>query len=358
MDYIQQDLLGNAGLTNILGFTNVMQSHSRPGDLAPWEIWYADQPQFLPKSAVDFPTNVTARYIDGGDYYESFDSWGGMSASAIGLCHYLLNYLEGYIARPSGISFSWDYNFYGSLPGVSSVLHQTISQTSTTTNGIEYAALFNARDDLNETVNSDAYTAITNAVAGITSWPTNGGGMIQWSTTATNVNKNAGSVTVSLVRSGANTLPVKVSYTTYALTAGSSNYTSASGIVPFAAGVTTKNITVPILNDRVIDPPRQFSLELISASGGAWLGDNVTCVVNILDTNTPPKFNGQPVVLPNGNFQFQTLCSTGLILTVQYSTNLVNWQSLQTFTNASPITTITDTNATGRVNSFYRVSIP
>ncbi|HZL78052.1 MAG TPA: Calx-beta domain-containing protein, partial [Candidatus Limnocylindrales bacterium] len=154
------------------------------------------------------------------------------------------------------------------------------------------------------------------------------------------------------------TLPVKVSYTTYALTAGSSNYTTTSGIVSFAAGVTSQNVTVPILNDRIIDPTRRFSLELISASGGAWLGSQLSSVVSILDTNTPPNFTGQPVILPNGNFQFQTLCSTGLVLTVEYSTNLSDWQPLQTFTNATTVTTITDTNATGRLKTFYRVAVP
>ena len=358
MDYIQQDLLGDAGLTNILGFTNVVQSHSRPRDLAPWEIWYADVPQFLTTSAVDFPTNLTARFVDGADYYESYDSFGGLSASGIGLCHYLLNYLEGNIVRPAGITFSWNYIFYGSLPGASSMLIQSINQSSTTTNGLEFAALFNERDSASELDNNEAYTAITNAVAGITSWPTNGGGMIQWSTTATNVNKNAASITVPLVRSWSSTLPVKVSYTTYGLTAGSSNYVSTSGIVTFGAGVTSQNVTIPILNDRVIGPTRQFSLELISASGGAWLGDRLTSIVSILDTNTPPQFVGQPSILRNGSFQAQIMCSTGLLLTVEYSTNLLDWLPLQTFTNNSVVTAITDTNATGRSQGFYRVVVP
>ena len=163
---------------------------------------------------------------------------------------------------------------------------------------------------------------------------------------------------VPLVRSGASNLAVKVSFTTYALTAGASNYVSTSGIVNFAPSVTSQNVTIPILNDRVIDPTRQFSLELISASGGAWLGDRVTAVVNILDTNTPPGFTGQPVLLPNGNFQFQFISSTGLVMTVEYSTNLINWQPLETFTNATTLTTITDTNANSRMNSFYRVAVP
>ncbi|MEI7807636.1 MAG: Calx-beta domain-containing protein, partial [Verrucomicrobiota bacterium] len=184
------------------------------------------------------------------------------------------------------------------------------------------------------------------------------GGMIQWAVTATNINKLGGFITVPLIRTGANNLTVKVSYTTYAITAGSSNFFPVSGVVTFGPGATNKPITIPILNDRIIDPTRQFSLELISASGGAWLGDNVTCVVNIMDTNTPPSFTGHPVRLPNGNFQFQTLCSTGLIQTVQFSTNLADWQPLQTFTNANALTTFTDTNVTGRAVGFYRVSVP
>jgi hypothetical protein len=281
-----------------------------------------------------------------------------LSASAIGLCHYLQNYLEGYNARVPGSSFSWNDLFYGSLPGASSVLAQNISQNSSSTNGVEFAALFNQRYDLVEGANIAAYTAITNAVANISSWPANGGGMIQWSTTSASINKNSGFINIPLTRTGANNLTVKVSYTTYALTASSSNFVAFSGVVTFGAGVTSKNVTIPILNDRSIDPTRQFSLELISASGGAWLGDNVTCVVSILDTNLPPSLTGQPVVLPNGNFKFQTLCSTGLIQTVQFSTNLIDWLPLQTFTNANLVTTFTDTNGSGPGVGFYRVVVP
>jgi hypothetical protein len=62
--------------------------------------------------------------------------------------------------------------------------------------------------------------------------------------------------------------------------------------------------------------------------------------------------------LPDGSFQFQTLCNTGLVLTVQLSINLADWQSLQTFTNATAVSTITDTNAAGRLATFYRLAIP
>ena len=359
INYIQQDLMGSAAISNALGFTNVIQSRSRPSDLAPWEIWYTEPTPYLGSSAVDFPTNMVVRDVDGGLYYESFDSFGGVSASAIGLCHYLLNYLEGGHVRPSGGGYTWYSYFFGSLPGATAVLYQNISQNSTTTNGLEFAALFNERDGATPGQdNSDALIAITSAAASITSWPSNGGGMIQWSTPATNINRKAGSVTVPLLRSGLSTLPVKVSYTTYALTAGSSNYTATSGIVNFAAGVTSQNVTVPILNDGMVDPTLRFSLELISASGGAWLGNQLSCVVSILDTDTPLKFIGQPSIQPNGNFQFQFTCSTGLVLTVEYSTDLSNWKPLQSFTTTTIVNTFTDTNASTRIQSYYRLVVP
>ena len=357
MNYIQQNLLGNAIITNPLGFTNVIQSRSRPVNLNPWEIWYGEPTPDLETSAVDYPTNLTVADINGGLYYESFDSFGGVSASAIGLCHYLLNYWEGGHVRAPG-NYGWNYIFFGSLPGATTVLYQNISQTTSSTNGLEFAALFNERTAATPTQdNTDALNAILAASNSITSWPASGGGMIQWAVTSTNVNKNASNVTVALVRSGTTTLPVKVSYTTYALTAGSSNYTTAAGIATFAAGVTSSNITVPILNDHVVEPTRQFSLELISASGGAWLGNQLSTVVNILDTNTPPKFTGKPGFLANGGFQFQFTGSTGVVLTVQTSTNLANWQPLRTFTNNSTLTSFTDT-IPGQLRTFYRVASP
>lgn len=358
VDYIQQDLLGSAGLFNPLGFTNVIQARSRPAERAPWEVWYADSPGDISQSAVDYPTNLYVLFVDGGGYYESFDSFGGMCSSAIGLCHYLLNYWEGGDMRSPGQSYDWNVVFDGSLPGTTTVLYQNITQNSTSTNGLEFAALFNERDnDPND--NEEAATAILNACATITSWPTNnGGGMIQWDVGATNANKNSGAVTVRLIRSGTAALPVKISYTTYGITAGNSNYLANSGVISFAAGVTSTNVTVSILNDGVIDPPRQFSMELISASGGAWLGANLSSVVTILDTNTVPEFTEPLVRLANGNFRAQVQSSTGLVITLQVSTNLVDWQNLQTFTNITPITTLTDTSASNRPKSFYRLVVP
>ena len=283
INYIQQDLFGSAVISNALGFTNIIQSRTRPRDLAPWEIWYGDYSTMY-HSEVDYPTNLYAIFADGGGYYESYDSFGGLSASAIGLCHYVLNNWEGGHVRVPGTTFSWGYLFYGSLPGVTSVLYQNISQTPTSTNGLEFAALFNQRDN-DPNVNEEAYNAINNATTNVTSWPANGGGMIQWSVATINVNKNtATNVTVPLWRFGSATLPVKISYATYGLDAGASNYVTTSGVVSFGGGETNKNVVVPILDDGVIGPSRQFTLELLSASGGAWLGTNLSSLVSIQES--------------------------------------------------------------------------
>lgn len=180
--------------------------------------------------------------------------------------------------------------------------------------------------------------------------------MVQWNVAATNVYEHAGSVSVKLVRSGLATLPVKISYTTYSKTADSTDYAPASGIVAFAAGETNKDINVPILDDGSIGPDKEFLLELISASGGAWLGDRVTSTVRILDTDL--VFVGTPSFLTNGAFRIQVMGATGLTVRVDFSTDLLDWQLLQTFTNASGVATITDTNAPGRARGFYRAWVP
>jgi N-acyl-D-amino-acid deacylase len=356
VNYIQKVLLNSSVLLNPIGFTNIIQSRSRPRDLAPWETWYADYP-YLYQSAVDYPTNLQVEWADGGGYYESFDSFGGMSASAIGLCNYLLNYWEGGDQRYPGEYYGWDYIFYGSLPATTTVLHQTISEDPSSTNGIEYALLFNERDnDPND--NEEADDAVLNASTTITSWPTNGGGQIQWQSHTVSVAQNAGSVTVNVARTGLAALPVKFSYTTYPLTAGTNNYRPTSGIASMSPGQTSQGVAVPILNDGLSDGPRVFLMELISTSGGAWMGTNVTAIVTIVDSNAAPRFIGTPALEAGGIFSAQVAAAPGTILELQVSTNLTAWQTLQTFTNQTNPSTLTDSTAGQRQTSYYRLVNP
>jgi N-acyl-D-amino-acid deacylase len=293
VNYIQNVLLGPSVILNPSGFTNLVQSRSRPSDLAPWEIWY-DNPGGWGQCVADYPTNISAASADGGWYYfESFDSFGGLSASVRALCSYLLNYWESDGPRYFGEYWGWGYTFFGGLPGASTVLYQSITEDPTTTNGLEFAALFNGGRGAGGPSN-DAFDGLQSAATNITSWPANGGGAVEWETASTNIPESAGALNVRLVRTGLSTLPVKVSYTTYATTATASNFAAVSGIVAFTAAQTNQTITVPIFNTGRVDPSCQFLLELLSASGGCWLGRNCTCVVNIEGTNQLPFFVTEP----------------------------------------------------------------
>ena len=265
INYIQENLLGPAVVANPIGFKNVVQSHSPPQPYAPWEIWYAD----------------------GGFNFESFDAFGGLSASAIGLCRYMQTYWVGGERRSLGSHYAWTYTFFGGLAGASTVIYQQIKQDGNTVNGLEFAILFNGGNALNGKAGSnEACDAVRNAAKSITSWPEDGGGVVQWAASTTNVSR-PGFVTVELERLGSSMLPVQVSYTTFPLTAGTNCYKPTSGIVMFQAGESSKPITVHILEGASFNQGRRFLLELISASGGAWLGDRLTCIVNLTASNIP-----------------------------------------------------------------------
>jgi len=223
-----------------------------------------------------FPTNISVRAVDGGLYYESFDSFGGLIASAGALCSYMRNYWVGGDQRVATTRYRWIYTFYGSLPGTTTVIHQDITQDGTSATGLEFTVLFNERTNSTGDDNDQVHTAIVNAAAAITSWPAAGGGAVQWSADATEVSAPAGSATVQLVRSGATTLPVKVSYATYDKTATGADYSATAGTVSFAAGETSKAIAIPLLASAPGAATKEFLVELISASGGAWLDSRVS----------------------------------------------------------------------------------
>lgn len=268
--YVQDDLLGPFGVTSVI------QSRSRPVDRAPAEIWYADSSRV--RSAVDFPTNITVRDVDGGLYYESFDSFGGLTASAGGLCGYMRNYWVAGVKRAANVNYAWNYVFYGSLPGTTTVIHQDMVQNGATVSGLEFVALFNRRTGGGDD-NDVVHTAIANAAATVSSWPVTGGGAVQWNSDIIDVGSTASSVTVQLIRTSGSSLPIKVTYTTYAAT---SQFVPSAGTVTFASGETSKEVSIALTPSTQGAERTQFQLELISAAGGAWLGDRVSSTVNIV----------------------------------------------------------------------------
>ena len=114
-------------------------------------------------------------------------------------------------------------------------------------------------------------------------------GTITLSSSTYSVNENAGTVTVTVNRSGGLASGVGVNYATSNGTAtAGSDFISTSGTLTFGGGETSKTFTVTILDDAVYEGSETFNVALSGQTGGATLGSPSSATVTILDNETPP----------------------------------------------------------------------
>ena len=109
------------------------------------------------------------------------------------------------------------------------------------------------------------------------------------------VEGNAGSSQLSftVTLSQAATTPVTVSYSTADGTAtAGSDYSARAGTLTFAAGETSKTITVPILGDSAVEANETFAVTLSSASGAAIGHGSATGTILNDDVAPPPPTGG------------------------------------------------------------------
>ena len=114
-------------------------------------------------------------------------------------------------------------------------------------------------------------------------------GTIQLTASAVSVNENAGTVTITVTRTGGSDGAVSATYNTVDGTAvAPGDYTTAAGTVNFADGDTApKTFQVTIVNDTLDEPDETFNVILSAPTGGAVLGGITTEVVTILDDDVP-----------------------------------------------------------------------
>lgn len=105
--------------------------------------------------------------------------------------------------------------------------------------------------------------------------PVNSSGTLAFSAATASVDEDAGSVSVSVSRTGGSSGPVSVSYATADGTAvAGTDYTSASGILSWADGESSaKTFTVPIIDRALTDgSTRTLAATISAATGGATVG--------------------------------------------------------------------------------------
>jgi uncharacterized repeat protein (TIGR01451 family) len=111
---------------------------------------------------------------------------------------------------------------------------------------------------------------------------------MQFSATGYVVNENAGSVTVSVTRSGNTTQATTVNYATMNGSAKQpDDYTNTSGSLQFAAGETVKTFVVPVIDDAMIEGNESFNVVLSAPTGGGVEGSPFTSTITILDDDKP-----------------------------------------------------------------------
>jgi hypothetical protein len=112
------------------------------------------------------------------------------------------------------------------------------------------------------------------------------------------VAENAGTATITVIRSGLVSVPVTVNFATANGTAtAGSDYTAASGTLSFAANELQKTFNVPITDDSAVESSETVSLTLSNATGTAILGSPSSATLTIQDNDgvTPPPSSNSPV---------------------------------------------------------------
>ncbi len=116
-------------------------------------------------------------------------------------------------------------------------------------------------------------------------------GTLQFSSSSYSVTENAGTATITVIRTGGSDGAVGVSYATSNGTAiAPDDYTATSGVVTFADGdMTPKIFNITIINDAQVEGNETVNLALSNPTGGATLGNPNTAVLTINDDDSQPS---------------------------------------------------------------------
>jgi hypothetical protein len=108
---------------------------------------------------------------------------------------------------------------------------------------------------------------------------------LQFSSSSYVVSEDAGSVTLTVTRSGSTAESASVTYSSLDVTAsGFSDYTGLAGVITFAAGESSKSVSIAIIDDTVVEANETFNL-ILSGVSNASLGTPAVATVTIVDND-------------------------------------------------------------------------
>jgi uncharacterized delta-60 repeat protein len=113
-------------------------------------------------------------------------------------------------------------------------------------------------------------------------------GTLALQATSVSVNEAAGTIALSVTRTGGSDGAVSVAYATATGSATTADFTAASGTLSWANGdAAAKTITVPVTNDTLFEPDENFTVTLSGVTGGATLGAALATVTIV--SEDPPQ---------------------------------------------------------------------
>ncbi len=117
-------------------------------------------------------------------------------------------------------------------------------------------------------------------------------GAIGLQASALSVDESAGSVTVTVQRTGGSDGEVTVDYSTVALSGQAAtadvDYASRSGRLTFADGETAQSVEIPVFDDAIAEGPEAFGFAIDNVQGGATLLAPRTAQITIIDDDSGP----------------------------------------------------------------------
>jgi hypothetical protein len=162
-------------------------------------------------------------------------------------------------------------------------------------------------------------------------------------------NSGEGSVAnITVTRSGDGTQPVTVEY---AISDGNSDgpavadrdYLATSGTLSFAAGETSKNFSVKLLNDALDEVSEMVNLRLSNPTNGAMLGTNKSAILFIIDDDPIPSLLMDDITVVEGDsgtknaiFTARLSAPSGRYVSVYYETTNRSPYQTQVLYTATP----------------------
>ncbi|MEG4273641.1 MULTISPECIES: choice-of-anchor Y domain-containing protein, partial [unclassified Microcoleus] len=113
------------------------------------------------------------------------------------------------------------------------------------------------------------------------------------------IGESGGFATITVTRTSNTNVAADISYSTSDGTANAgSDYTATSGTLNFAIGETSKNFTIPINDDTLVEGSEIVALSLNNPTNGASVGVQSTANLTILDNDVDPTPTPTPTPTP------------------------------------------------------------